>query len=53
MTYRFRNVPRLEVAEVVVWPRGELELEIEPEKTVDVLHEIEERAQLSLELDHA
>ena len=41
MTYGFGLVPGLEGAEVLLWTSGELEPEFEPEKTVNVLHEIE------------
>lgn len=48
--YRFGLVPGLDLAEVVVGPCGELEMELESEQAVDVLHKVEQRADLVLEL---
>ena len=49
-SYRFGLRPGLDVAEIVVRPGREFEVELEPEQAVDVLHEIEQRANLVLDL---
>ncbi len=51
-SYRFSLRPGLEFAEIVVRPGRELEVELEPEKAVDVLHEIEQGANLVLDLSY-
>ena len=52
MAYFLGLVPRLELAEVVIGAGIQLELEIEAEEAVDVLHEVEQRVDLSLDLRH-
>ena len=46
VAYFLGLVPRLELAEVVIGAGRQLELEIEAEEAVDVLHEVEQRAEL-------
>ena len=48
--YCFCFVPGGDLAEVVIWSCGQLELELKAEETVDVLHEIEKRVNLLLDL---
>ena len=48
--YRLSLVPRLDVTEEVVGTGGELELEVEPEEAVDVLHEVEKGRDFLLDL---
>lgn len=45
-----RLVPRLNRAQVIIRARRKLQLELEPEQPVDVLHEVEQGADLVLEL---
>lgn len=50
MTYGFGLVPGLELTEILLRTSGKFEFEFEPEETVDVLHEIEQRIKLTFDL---
>ena len=50
MAYFLGLVPRLEFAEVVIGAGRQLELEIEAEEAVDMLHEVEQLRNLLFDL---
>lgn len=50
MAYGFSFVPGLDGAKVVVRARGELEVELESEQTIDILHEVEQVRNLLFDL---